>query len=96
MLKFPAEPLALVGRDRLDVFRPAPGLVEDVGDRADGLGGLFQAAAPLEDLLFRPVEVWDVGPGVVVTSVNHTYYYSVLAFSFSWGLSLFLSARILQ
>jgi hypothetical protein len=88
MLKFPAEPLALVGRDRLDVFRPAPGLVEDVGDRSYSLGGLLQAAAPLEYLLFRPVEVRDGGPGVVATSVIHHTYYSgpgfILVALFLW------------
>jgi hypothetical protein len=59
-LKLPAEPLALLRRDRLDVFRPAPGLVEDAGDRADRPGALLQASVPLEDLLFRPVVVRDV------------------------------------
>src|SRR6267378_3511595 len=34
MLKSLAKPLALVGRDRLDIFRSAPGLVEDVSGRS--------------------------------------------------------------
>jgi hypothetical protein len=60
-LKFPAEALALLRRDRLDVLgRP---------------GALLQASAPLEDLLLGPVVVRDPRPDVVVTSVfRHTYY----------------------
>ena len=60
MLKSLAKPLALVGRDRLDIFRSAPGLVKDVGDRADRLGVLLQATMRLEGLLFRPVVIRDV------------------------------------
>jgi hypothetical protein len=44
-LKFPAEPLALLRRDRLDVLgRP---------------GVLLQASAPLEELLLGPLVVRD-------------------------------------
>jgi hypothetical protein len=70
-LKSLAKPLALVGRDRLDIFRPAPGLVKDVGDRADRLDVLLQASVPLEDLLFGSVMSWNLGPGVMMTSVIH-------------------------
>jgi hypothetical protein len=59
-LKLPAETLALLRRDRLDIFRPAPGFIEDEGDRAYGPGVLLQASVPLEDLLPRPVVVRDV------------------------------------
>jgi hypothetical protein len=50
MLKFPPKLFALVGRHRLDIFRSAPGLVEDIGDRADRMGVSLQAAVTLEDL----------------------------------------------
>jgi hypothetical protein len=68
-LKYPAEPLALLRGDRLDVLGPAPGLVEDEGDGADRPRALLQASVPLEELLPRPVVVRDARPGVVVTSV---------------------------
>jgi hypothetical protein len=60
MLKFLPKLLAFFGWDRLDIFRSAPGLVEDEGNRADTLCVLLQASVPLEDLLLRPVVLWDV------------------------------------
>ena len=59
MLKFLPKLLALFGRDRLDVFRSAPGFIEDEGDRADRLGVLLQASVPLEDLFLRPLVIWN-------------------------------------
>jgi hypothetical protein len=59
-LKSLAKLLALVGWHRLDILRPAPGFVEDVGDGANRLGVLLQASVPLEDLLLRPVVIRDV------------------------------------
>jgi hypothetical protein len=60
MLKSLPKLLTLAGRDRLDIFRPAPGFIKDVGDRADRLCVSLQAAVPLEDLLFRPLVIRDV------------------------------------
>src|SRR5262249_18050921 len=70
-LKLPAEPLALLRRDRLNMLGPAPRLVEDEGDGADGPGALLQPAVALEELLLRPVAVRDLLPGVMILCTVH-------------------------
>jgi hypothetical protein len=47
-LKFPAGPLAILRRDRLDIFWPAPGLIEEEGNSADRPVILLQASVTLE------------------------------------------------
>jgi hypothetical protein len=57
--------LALVGPDWFDMLGPAPGFIKDISNSADRLSDLLQAAVPLEDLLFRPLVIRDVGPGII-------------------------------